>query len=345
MTPQKTCPRCGGQAGAHYAACVFTNLIQRWLGPEYPLHPPQDTGREHTELRNEIRGILDPLLVANTEEVIGAVGRAIAEYTAPLRKDLDALMDTVTHPSEAPKPDVVIEREKSGAPPAPEPPREEQPATAPPPRKGATTEVMSRAREAARAQMKADRDRYAPVIKKIVDEQTEPHPDGWVAARDVLTAAQQIDPSVTIRHVGMVLTELGYKKRQLRLENGTAPMHYQGIRWKVTTEPPIDQQMEQRRAAEAAAHAELAQANPAPKQRYRYDGPRPGKEIPPDYKELLEPLWSIPGWSYAPRNENGGGKPRVRNPEGTQYVLANTPSDVRGIRNVRAALRRLGAPL
>lgn len=189
---------------------------------------------------------------------------------------------------------------------------------------------------------------HAKEVMGQVAHQYEPDPDGWVAVPDLLAAAQQIDAGFSPRLVGMGMSALGYtEKRQFRVDSGGAPVHYRGLKPKA--EPSLEEQMEQRRAAEAAAQAALnGNGNgkkPAAKERYRYDGPRPGGEIPKEYREMLEPLWETPGWAYAPRNENGGGKPRVIAPNGAKYNLANTPSDHRSILNAKSALRRLGAPI
>lgn len=368
MTTQTKCPRCGGQDGAHYAACLLQNVVQRWLGPEYPLFPPPRptvvATHAHTEaiedLRRRITGLardMDGL----RQEVVEAVTPLIAE----VRRDVDHLTDAVTRPfptlpqSEdwtpekagqfedavtagleaavnVPKPEKVIEAENSGKPPAPAP----EPPHLPEARQKATALVEQNAREVAK------------ILVGLLEDHTVTDPDGWVAAPELLRLVQAIRPETIAREAGIAMRILGYtEKKQLPMArplpgDGARPMHYRGLRWKGNTiaeppsEPPLDEQMAQRRAAEEAAKKQLPKTEYA--EPYRYEGPKPGKELTPELRALLEPLWTQPGWSYAPRNPNGGGKPRVISPEGTQYILPNTPSDVRGIRNTRAALRRLG---
>lgn len=70
---------------------------------------------------------------------------------------------------------------------------------------------------------------------------------------------------------------------------------------------------------------------------------RPGKELrDPGYRQVVNELIEQ-GWEYhLPHGRNG--KPFVRSPDGVhKYVLAATPSDWRGMRNLRSYLRGLGA--
>lgn len=365
------CPRCGGADGAHYVACVLQNAIQRWLGADYPLYGPAaepDEERLRT-IERSIDAVAEFASEADLgeriaievaaqfgpfrEQLIDAVGGAIAEYTGPIRHDLDALTDAITRPqsdqymgrvhepTNAPKPDAVVEREQSGEPPTPEPPPNDRPAN----RQGRSAEAM----QAVRAKsVEAATNRGLPVMKQVIEQLTRPDPDGWIPGPDLLAAAQEIDPTISAREAGMALTRLGYPKQQRPWGGVGKPAHYRGLAWKDNDpwkpERPLDEQMEQRRAAEAAAKAEMP-PEPPPKERYRYTGPKPGPELTPELRKLIEPLWEVPGWSYAPRNPNGGGKPRVISPDGTGYILPNTPSDVKGIRNTRAALRRMGAEI
>lgn len=338
------CPRCGGQDGAHYVACTLQNAIQRWLGPDYPLFPP-DTASAAEALQITALTSQVGVMKADLEETVQAVLLAMRQ-NEEMRRDLDAAIDAITKPQPPPQDDTDLTADDIGEMLDRGEPVEvnAQPNGRP---KGQPPDVMARAREVARNQADAQRERAEPIIRRVLELTTDHDKDGWIPGPELYEAVKAADPTVTPRVFGMVMTRIGHGKKQMKVPDGSMPVHYRGYRWKEVTprkEPSLSEQMEQRRAAEEAAKAEMP-PQPEPKERYRYDGPRPGKEIPPEYKELLEPLWEEPGWSYAPRNENGGGKPRVRNPEGTQYVLSNTPSDVRGIRNVRAALRRLGAKI
>lgn len=166
----------------------------------------------------------------------------------------------------------------------------------------------------------------------------------WAQAND-----EPINRGVT-RFLGAAASRLAPKKKQGPRHGNSKPISYFGVKLldastPESTEPPLEEQMAQRRTAEAAAQEKLGEPAETTKERYRYTGPRPGQEIPKDYREMLEPLWETPGWGYAPRNSNGGGKPRIILPTGAGYTLANTPSDRRGVLNMRAQLRRLGAPI
>lgn len=76
-------------------------------------------------------------------------------------------------------------------------------------------------------------------------------------------------------------------------------------------------------------------------------GAKPGKELPQEFRELIEPLLRLPGWRYVRAGgTKGSGKPRIYNAAGVYLTLPNTPSDHRGVLNTRTSLRnRLGAPL
>lgn len=385
------CPRCGGADGAHYTACVFANIFQRIVGPEYPLFGPTQTPG------------LDPEVLAALSSIA-----PLREQLAAMRRDLDAAIDAITRPT----PPTLI----GGGDSIPPQHREEHQApidteqdAEPPPaetdtdwstfvrqlrkqrgwtqlelsqelgcthplvgfwergkyKPGPTYQAKLRDLQAGlttkrrldnmRVANDAKADKAATTLRQAIENDMQPAPDKWMPSTTLLESAQKIDPNMTMRHVGMAMRVLGFtEKRQIRIdEERGAPVHYRGLAPKEDTPTPapeperersLEEQMAERRAAETAAKAELPQPTPV-KERYRYDGPRPGGELYQEYRDLLEPLWSVPGWSYAPNNPNGGGKPRVTNPEGTQYVLPNTPSDVRAIKNTRAALRRLGAPI
>lgn len=92
--------------------------------------------------------------------------------------------------------------------------------------------------------------------------------------------------------------------------------------------PPVEEAKPKTRASKALA------------------GEKPGKELPQEYRELIEPLLRQPGWTYSRTGGSRRGKPRITNPAGLSFTLPNTPSDWRGVLNTRASLRnRLGADL
>lgn len=321
MVMTTTCPRCGGAEGAHFAGCVLQNLLQRWLGPEYPLWPPAaavetadwDARDNVADLRLQIQAI---------------------------RKDLDAAMEVITHPAPEPASKDPLSDESALSTFEGEFVDSEvlEPDASPP---VVPAGPVSRSEHTKRINDDI-RERARPTVERVIAEQMVEDPKGWVNGQDVYEAARKIDPDITQRAVGMILTE-SHEKQQRPIADGSKPAHYRGLAWK--PEPTVKEQMEKRRQAEIAANLTSPPPKPKAKERYRYDGPRPGQEISAEYRGLLEPLWEIPGWSYAPSNPNGGGKPRVTTPAGTSYVIPNTPSDFRAIKNTRAALRRLGAPL
>jgi hypothetical protein len=330
----KECPRCGGRDGAHYVACVLQNAIQRWLGDDYPLYPPSlDRAVEDSQWAEieQLQGQVGKMQT-DLEETVQAVVLAMGQ-TEDLRKDLDSALDAITKPVRAEtSPPQAAARENREETTTPTEPEKRMPAGA---------AAMQRANATVGAEA-------AGVIQRVIEDATAPDPNGWFPAPELLRLATALDPTITARKVGMAMNHLGYKeKRQFEYPSGSGvrPMHYRGMTWKgePASEPSLELQMVQRRAAEKAAKEKIPEVVVGEK--YRYTGEKPGPEIPPEYQRMLEPLWSIPGWSYARRNPNGGGKPRVTAPSGAKYVLSNTPSDVRGIRNAKAALRRLGAPI
>lgn len=327
------CPRCRGMGGAHYAGCLLQNLIERWLGPDYPLSGPSpvaQTQLEYDEIEQHVERATQPLI----------------DQIAAMRAELDAALEAITRPDPTPsgwEEALAAAAAEKVDEPEPEPEPAEQPADGEP-----TTRSEEDRRKAASDRFKKYdaelRDRALPIVRRVIEERTVPDPDGWLPGYEFAAVVKQYNPDINHRAVGIALGELGYAKRQIRQSNGVAPLHYRGLKWKPEgQEPPLEEQMEKRRQAETAAKAE--DPKPERKERYRYSGQRPGQEISAEYRRMLEPLWSIPGWSYAPHNANGGGKPRVTSPAGTSYVIPNTPSDVRAVKNTRAALRRLGAPL
>jgi hypothetical protein len=84
---------------------------------------------------------------------------------------------------------------------------------------------------------------------------------------------------------------------------------------------------------------------PSKRTRTMYAGARPGREMPKEYREVVNKILDgQPGWEYQPPNGRTS-KPRIINPDGRKFTLPNTPSDVRGIRNTITQLKRLGALL
>lgn len=58
---------------------------------------------------------------------------------------------------------------------------------------------------------------------------------------------------------------------------------------------------------------------------------------------MLNRLAGEPGWSVTLRRRSG--HYRIAAPDGRVYFASSTPSDHRAVRNLRAALRRMGAPV
>lgn len=61
-----------------------------------------------------------------------------------------------------------------------------------------------------------------------------------------------------------------------------------------------------------------------------------------DMDQMLNQVSRLPGWTVHLRK---AGHWVVTSPGGEQHFVSGTPSDSRSIKNVRAALRRLGAEL
>lgn len=74
-------------------------------------------------------------------------------------------------------------------------------------------------------------------------------------------------------------------------------------------------------------------------------GERPGRELPRDVRRIVRDLVALHGWTYR-KAVGRTGKPRIYTPDGKHWLtLALTPSDRRHLDNLRAELRRMGAPL
>lgn len=70
-------------------------------------------------------------------------------------------------------------------------------------------------------------------------------------------------------------------------------------------------------------------------------GDRPGKEIPKEYREIVDHQISAYGWRYDP---TGKGYPKLYPADRTKRPIAvpKTPSDRRGIKNFAAQIRQAG---
>lgn len=79
------------------------------------------------------------------------------------------------------------------------------------------------------------------------------------------------------------------------------------------------------------------------RERKRYLAQKPGREVPQEIRELIDPILTDQSFRYYRNNANGRGKPRIITPDGRTYILPKTPSDWRTMQNLRADLRKLGA--
>lgn len=70
-------------------------------------------------------------------------------------------------------------------------------------------------------------------------------------------------------------------------------------------------------------------------------GDRPGREIPKEYREIVEYLIDQHGWRYS---ASGKGYPKLypSDPAMPMMTIPKTPSDRRGLRNFISAVRRAG---
>jgi hypothetical protein len=185
-------------------------------------------------------------------------------------------------------------------------------------------------------------------------EHTETAPDDeWTAVATLTSKYRETHPDkhevVVGRYLGYILGNLGHRKDKAPGPSRPVPGHpgsgenpvqpygrsiYYGIRLK-GVEPAVPDVLPD------------WMQNPDTKERTPYVGDRPGREIPKEYREkIVLPLIEEQGWRYYRTGVNGKGKPRLVNPEGKSYSLANTPSDVKGLLFLRGQLRsRLGADL
>lgn len=357
MTATK-CPRCGGADGAHYTECVVGRLFERLLGDGYPWKAPITPVASTEKLEVKLSQAWEE------RDALQQTVETLRDQRDRLEKELHEALEAATNPQlaipepAAPKPAAVIEREQSGEPPAPEP--------APVPAE------IARLKEVAVQRKGRTKGGNQPPVKPVVvqtaeataryveahlvadtgtrkDEKGSEWP-AYVTSPELVAGYEKwakannepVNPGA-VRALGQAAGKKSLIKKQGPRHGDSKPTVYLYCKL-LDTDPPLEEQMAKRRAAEKAAGETLGEDRETPKTRYRYTGPRPGNEIPKDYRDLLEPLWEIPGWAYAPRNNNGGGKPRLTSPDGTGYSLANTPSDRRAILNVKAQLRRLGAP-
>jgi hypothetical protein len=68
---------------------------------------------------------------------------------------------------------------------------------------------------------------------------------------------------------------------------------------------------------------------------------RRGSDLKRAIDEMLKVVAATPGWSYSP----GAHSWKIRTPDNTPIFISKTPSDYRGVRNVRAQLIRHGLVL
>lgn len=70
-------------------------------------------------------------------------------------------------------------------------------------------------------------------------------------------------------------------------------------------------------------------------------GDRPGREIPKEYRAIIERLVDDQGWRY---DASGKGHPKLypADPTQPQISVPTTPGDRRSLNNFRASVRRAG---
>lgn len=209
----------------------------------------------------------------------------------------------------------------------------------------------------AKAQADADRELAVPLVRRFADacmvitgdeKADRVRGDELRAAYELWAEANGL-PKLIARTFGMGMTALGVNKKQVLLpDKSAAPINYLGVQLKpmdqwVMPESQPQPEVEAEPEPESRPEWMKPENGYAKSEKPTYEGDQPGGEIAPDYRtKIVLPLIEQ-GWVYRRSNANGGGKPRITNPQGKTFSLASTPSDVRGIKNTMATLRRMGA--
>lgn len=181
----------------------------------------------------------------------------------------------------------------------------------------------------------------------------------WVSAPDLLAAYDAwrptLDaPAISKMTMGHAMRRAGHTNRRQasrtdapQFRVGPKPMLYFGIRLRTAALAPAPVEDDAPKEPEPAP---AWMSSPSERKREDtdgYAGQWPGREIPADFRNsiVVPILRSGKGWEYRRNNGNSKGKPRLISPEGRTFVLPNTPSDWRALKNTAASLRKLGAVL
>lgn len=158
-------------------------------------------------------------------------------------------------------------------------------------------------------------------------------------------------PPAGARTIGTAMSRAGYtdkevvRKPDAHRYGGIRPTIYLGVRLRQdfpeAPAPEVEEAGPRCYCDDEGVHcAQHARPEVRPD---RYTGPRAGGEVSREYRVAINAWlaeWGPRGFSYAKHNVNRQGKPRILGPAGGAFILANTPSDVRGLRNTMSDLGR-----
>lgn len=348
------CPRCGGQAGAHFGFCFVAQLWERLMGPDYPWAPPApaedeiplppepDEGEwdwadnfeaEYGDL--DTHGFVDPPDPQGVYEDF-LVGSGLVESDAnwmphqssPNYGEGARPADSAAGPGlksiEVAKTDLPEGYYDQLVIPEPKPQRKYNVGPM-----RAAHDAMLRAQEDAAVLFVYDCcDLEVPGGRVPLSELYERFVE-WQQANDM--------PSMSKDRLRALLEEIGVVVEPGRLpgmrKSGKAPLLVHGL------------VLKQPQTVVVTAH-EKVPVTVAPKVRHSLLGAKPGGEIPKWARSLIEPLITEQGWEYQPSNGNGRGKPRVKSPTGKVCTLPSTAhSSGHTIENTRSFLKANGAVL
>lgn len=339
-----TCIKCGGKDGAHYLGCVLEKLFERLLGPGYPMfgsgvHDPADVARQFDLDVDEPEPLPPPPPVDAPMWERRHAGRPWSEQPieppvvsgktsiedrrvwAKLFIEERVIRDVAGHVLTPSLLDTYNAWAKDN----------DGPISG---GRGPASVMRFLSEEGFRRGVRNGRPGFIGMRLRAAGERAHKAP--------VAEPEQEADPTAEIRRL------MGAARPAQRPPEPEPPV------FQVAEDHPqvrTNNGWHKRYTAEELAAVEVEDVDlpaptPAAKRTYRYDGPRPGREIPKEYRELVKPLLDTPGWRYAPHNGNGRGKPRIYNPDGQSLCLPNTPSDVKGLMATKTMLRTsLGAAL
>lgn len=155
--------------------------------------------------------------------------------------------------------------------------------------------------------------------------------DEWRLAGDM--------QSMSKKRLRELLVEVGLEVRPGRLPGmrsaGRAPLLVHGITLRPEVQEAVGPEPKVIIVPEAAG-----------RERHPLIGAKPGRELPKQLRDLIEPLITEQRWEYQPHSGSGRGKPRVKSPEGKVCTLPSSPhSNGHTLENTRSFLKQNGALL